>query len=191
VAVVAAVPLSLALGYRAGAAALLIIVCGWLYNLGLKASWWSWLPYALAFGALPAVATLARADHPWPAAWAMAAGALLGVSAHFANVLPDLRADAATGVRGLPHRMGARASVIAGPVLLLAATAAIVFGASGGIGVARWATLAVAVVVAAVAVTAGLSDRGSRAASRTYFLATVLVAVADIVLFAVSGGRLF
>ena len=38
------------------------------------------------------------------------AGALLGVAAHFANVLPDLADDRRTGVSGLPHRLGARAS---------------------------------------------------------------------------------
>jgi len=39
---------------------------------------------------------------------ALVAAALLGFAAHFANVLPVLRADAATGVRGLPQRLGPR-----------------------------------------------------------------------------------
>jgi 4-hydroxybenzoate polyprenyltransferase len=188
-ALVVAVVLSLALGYRAGIAALVIVACGWLYNLGLKATAWSWLPYALAFGTLPAVATLALPGHPWPAAWAVLAGALLGVSAHFANVLPDLVADAATGVRGLPHRLGARTSVIVGPVLLLAATASIVFGvgqADGAVSAADWGALAAAAVVAVIAITAGWR----RPAGRTFFLAVLLVAVTDIVLFGLSGGRL-
>ena len=34
-------------------AALVIVVCGWLYNLGLKATAWSWLPYAIAFKLIP------------------------------------------------------------------------------------------------------------------------------------------
>src|SRR5450756_2055986 len=107
VAAVAALILTLALsgalGWPGGGAALVTVLCGWLYNLGLKATVLSWLPYAIAFGILPAVATLSASPPRWPAAWALAAGALLGVAAHLANVLPDLCEYEATGVRGVPH----------------------------------------------------------------------------------------
>ena len=188
IALVAAIGLAAALGYRAGSAALVIVGCGWAYNLGLKATRWSWLPYALAFGTLPAVATLARADPRRPAAWALAAGAALGVAAHFANVLPDLLADAATGVRGLPHRLGAHASVVLGPVLLLAASGCVIFGgaADGFSGGARAAGFGGAALVAAVAIGAGWRHPSSR----VFFLATLVVAVADLALFGLSGGRL-
>jgi 4-hydroxybenzoate polyprenyltransferase len=55
-------------------------------------------------------------------------GALLGFGAHFANVLPDLRADAATGVRGLPHRLGPRAGVVVMAISLAAASVVLGFG---------------------------------------------------------------
>jgi 4-hydroxybenzoate polyprenyltransferase len=189
-ALIATVALSLALGYRAGLIALLTVACGWAYNLGLKATALSALPYAIAFGLLPAISTLARPDHRWPAAWAVAAGALLGVAAHFANVLPDLAADAATGVRGLPHRVGARASVVIGPVLLVAATAVIVIdGAHSGvrrIDAWRWVVLGGCVGVAVAALLAGLA----RPSSRLFFVGTVVVALADVALFGLTGGRL-
>ena len=38
------------------------------------------------------------------------------------NVVPDLAQDAATGIRGLPHRLGARASVALAVALLVAVT---------------------------------------------------------------------
>jgi 4-hydroxybenzoate polyprenyltransferase len=38
--------------------------------------------------------------------------ALLGVSAHFANVLPDMIADKLTGVNALPHILGQRLSAL-------------------------------------------------------------------------------
>ena len=44
-----------------------------------------------------------------PGGWSFA-GAALGGAAHLANVAPDLEDDLATGVRGLPHRLGARLS---------------------------------------------------------------------------------
>ena len=46
-------------------------------------------------------------------------------------MLPDLADDAATGVRGLPHRLGAAGSQVAAAGLLLAATLTLVFGPPG------------------------------------------------------------
>ena len=55
VAAVAAVGLSTALGWRGALLHLLAVVgSGVGYNLVLKATAWSWLPYAVAFGSLPA-----------------------------------------------------------------------------------------------------------------------------------------
>jgi hypothetical protein len=51
--------------------------------------------------------TLALPEPALASPWAFAAGALLGVAAHFANVLPDLDDDRATGVRGLPQSLAA------------------------------------------------------------------------------------
>jgi len=56
---------------------------------------------------------------------------LLGISAHFANALPDLLDDAETGVRGLPQILGPRASGLVTAATLLGATVLIaVFGAA-------------------------------------------------------------
>src|SRR5665811_979437 len=100
VALVLTLALSAALGWPGGAAAMATVACAWAYNLGLKATVLSWLPYAIAFGMLPAVATLSALPPRWPAAWTLTAGGLLGVAAHLANVLPDLGDDVATGIRG-------------------------------------------------------------------------------------------
>jgi 4-hydroxybenzoate polyprenyltransferase len=189
-ALIATVVFSLLLGLEPGLVALLTVAGGWAYNLGLKATVWSWVPFAVSFGLLPAIATLSRsgdrAGHNWPAGWAVIAGALLGVSAHFANVLPDLGDDAATGVRGLPHRLGRRGPVVVGPLLLIGSTLAIVGAGARNLGAARWVALGLAAVVAATAIAAGLR----RPSSRIFFVATVLVAAADLALFGLSGGRL-
>ncbi|MDQ1708977.1 MAG: hypothetical protein QOG49_362 [Frankiaceae bacterium] len=78
VALAVCVPLSFALGWRAGLAHLLTVGGGWVYNLLAKATAWSVVPYVVAFGALPSVVTLAAHSPglaPW---WATAGGALLG-----------------------------------------------------------------------------------------------------------------
>src|SRR4051794_21797714 len=93
-----------------------------LYDWPLKSTPLSVLPYLVAFGLLPAFVVLALPGDELPPAWLVAAGALLGGGAHFANVLPDLADDAATGGRGLPHRLGATGSTPAARLLLLGAT---------------------------------------------------------------------
>src|SRR5665648_667081 len=59
--------LSAALGWPGGAAALATVLCGWAYNLGLKATVLSWLPDPIAGGVLPAVAALPDSPPGWPA----------------------------------------------------------------------------------------------------------------------------
>jgi|SRR5450631_56090 len=186
VALTCAIALSAALGWGGGVAALVTVLCGWLYNLGLKATVLSWLPYAIAFGTLPAVATLSGSPPRWPPAWALSAGALLGVAAHLANVLPDLHEDVATGVRGLPHRLGPRATALAGAAILLAASAVILFGPVSQPGRWRWAGFAAAVLVAATAAATAYRDPSSR----RFFQATILIAGLNLAFFALSGTRL-
>lgn len=178
--------LAIGLGWQAGTAPVVIAISGLLYNFGAKATALSWLPYAVAFGSLPAAATLALPVHAWPVWWAVVAGALLGVAAHFANVLPDLIADERTGVRGLPHRLGSVVSAIMGPFLLLSATLVILFGSAERLD--RWRILAAVTfaVIAAVGVRVGVRSPGRR----ELFIAMIGLAGAAIALFALSGASL-
>ena len=86
------------------------------------------MPYAVSFALLTCFLTLGLDGSPWPQPWAVAAGALLGVGAHFLNVVPDVDDDLAEGVRGLPQRIGARASAVTGAVLMAAAATLVVTG---------------------------------------------------------------
>lgn len=182
VALVLNLALSAELGWPAGAAAVAVTACGWLYNVSLKKTVLSWAPYAVAFGMLPAVATFSALPPRWPPAWAGAAGALLGVAAHFANVLPDLSQDGETGIRGLPHRLGAKATALCGAGLLLAASAVILFG-PGRPGPWRWAGFFAALLLAGAAAASAYRDP----CSRRFFRATILVAAMDLTFFALSG----
>jgi len=171
VAVLATIPLSLACGWLAGVVHLLTVASGWAYNLGLKSTPWSWLPYAVAFGALPAFVSLAENPDAAPSLWLPLAGALLGVGAHFVNVLPDLADDAATGVRGLPHRLGAHRSQAGAAAVLVAAAVVIVVGAP---------VESRAVAVAALVGTALLAAVVLLAQGRTPFRAAIAMALADV-----------
>jgi 4-hydroxybenzoate polyprenyltransferase len=111
---------------------------------------------------------------------------LLGVAAHLANVLPDLGDDVATGIRGLPHRIGARTTALTAAAILLTASAVILFGPVGQPGTWRWAGFAAAVLVAGGAARIAYRDPSSR----RFFRAIILIAALDLVSFAFSGIRL-
>jgi 4-hydroxybenzoate polyprenyltransferase len=180
------VPLSLASGAAAGAAHLAGVAAAWGYNLGVKRTVLSWLPYAVGFGLLPAFVTLSFPGRPWPPAWSVAAGALLGVGAHVANVLPDIDADLACGVRGLPQRLGNRRARAVAPVPLVAACAVLVFGPPGPSGAAGYAALAVTGVPAVL--TALPAAAGSH--SRLPFLGALVTAATAVALLILNGGSL-
>jgi 4-hydroxybenzoate polyprenyltransferase len=180
VAAVVCVPLSLASGLLAGLVHLAAVAMAWAYNLRLKSTSVSWLPYAVAFGLFPSFITLGTPpDHAWAPWWAAAATALLGVGAHLANVVPDLADDLATGVRGWPHRFGQAARLIA-PVPLATAAILLAVAPAGPVGIAGWVTLAV--VAGLLAVIACWP--------RAPFLVTLAVAVVSVVLLVLRGDAL-
>ncbi|MDR7385040.1 UbiA family prenyltransferase [Promicromonospora iranensis] len=173
---------SLALGLAPGAAHLVAVGGAWAYNARLKATVWSWLPYALSFGLLAVFVVLAAPGPRVPAGWAVAAAALLGTGAHVANTLPDLEDDAATGVRGLPHRLGRRACGVLAPCLLLAAVGLVVTGPGGPPAPAAWFGGAVAACLALAAGATALA----RPRSRAPFGLSMGVAVVCVVLLALA-----
>jgi 4-hydroxybenzoate polyprenyltransferase len=111
---------------------------------------------------------------PW---WMPVSAALLGVGAHLLNVLPDLDDDARTGVRGLPHRIGARSLPRVATGVLLAASIVVAVGAD----VARTSSVVVLVVVGLLAVVV-VTGRG-----RLPFAAAIGIALADVVLLVLAG----
>lgn len=179
----ACVLLSAALGAVPGALHVGLVAVAWGYNAGLKSTAWSWVPYAVAFGGLPSVATLAVAD-PAPAPWWVTAGAAgLGVGAHLANVLPDLEDDAATGVHGLPHRLGRRRTATGAAAVLLAAAAVVVLASPGTPGAGGLLALAATAALATSAAVVALRSP----ASRWPFRAAMLTAAVVVVLLVATG----
>ncbi len=169
-ALLACLLLSLACGLPSATVHLLFgVAAGWTYNLGLKRTLWSPVPYAVAFAALPAVVSLALPSRAWPPGWMMLTGALLGVGAHLLNALPDLVDDAATGVRGLPHRLGATRVRRSAPLVLLAGSLVAAIGP--GPSPVGWVALGVCVALAVVA----LGAKG-----RVPFIAAIGIAAVDV-----------
>jgi heme o synthase len=176
--------LGLPFGLTATVCITLVGIFALLYDWPLKSTAFSIVPYLVAFGLLPAFAVVSLPGHPAPPVWLVAAGSLLGGGAHFANVLPDLADDAATGVRGLPHRMGAAWSQVAAAVLLLAATLTLVFGPAGP---PSWAGIAAAAAAVVVLPLGWYAARRASGRPVAMFRAVIAVALIDILLLIFSG----
>jgi len=185
VAVVLAIPLSLLLGLVPGLLLLVLVASGWAYNAGLKRTRASVVPYVTGFGALPAGVVAAAPGTPAAPWWLVTAGAALGAAAHLANVAPDLEDDLATGVRGLPHRLGAQVSAITGALLLGGASLVLVLGPDGSPTAAGWSCLVVAVPAVVVAALAGTARFRGLA-----FPAVMLLTVLDVALLVAGGAAL-
>jgi len=181
----AAVVLSLLLGIVPGLLLLALVASGWAYNAGLKRTPASVVGYVVGFGALPAGVVAAAPGAPIAPWWLIAAGAALGAAAHLANVAPDLEDDLATGIRGLPHRMGPRLSAVTGALLLGAASVLLVLGPDGPPTTAGWIGLGLALPAVVVAALAG-TPRFRRAA----FPAVMLLTVLDVLLLLAGGAAL-
>jgi 4-hydroxybenzoate polyprenyltransferase len=185
VAVCASLAMSLAIGVSTALVNAVMIAAGWAYNLRLKSTAWSALMYLVGFGLIPAFAASTLPGHPAPGWLVTAAAALIGLGAHFANVLPDLAADEATGVRGLPQRVAARWGPVAvraaALVLLLAASVLLLVAAHGS---RRW------VAIAGLAAAAALGLASARGSGRVPFFAAIGIAAIDVVVFAAGGEAL-
>ena len=118
IALIAAILLSFLgpLGVKGGFLHLLGIGSATAYNFGVKATWFSPLPYAISFGAMPWAIYSAVGKHP--PIWLFIDFMLISVSFHFLNVIKDLEWDRTQLVLGLPQRVGKKwsAGVAAGLV---------------------------------------------------------------------------
>jgi len=104
------------LGFKGGLVYMFGISMGVAYNFYFKFNVFSWLPYALAFAALPSCVVISKGLNP--PMWMWLGGAILGSAAHFINVIKDMDQDRLSGIGGLPQRIGKRNSIVAAAVLI-------------------------------------------------------------------------
>lgn len=182
-AIAIATPLHVALILLSGVPATLVLLgseaMAFAYNLGLKDLPVSVLAYAFSFGLTPAVITLGLSPPRLPAAWAMAAAALLGVAGHLTQVLADIPADRRLHHRGFPQLLGSRLSSAGAALAMIAA------GVWVAVGTGLWAV----VVLAAVPALGSLGAAGG-GRPRLAFRLTIVAALAVVGGLVVAGRRL-
>ena len=154
---------------------LLGVGCGVAYNFYFKSRSTSPLPYAVAFGAL--VGCVFIGAHRTPPWWVVVSGSLLGIAAHFANVLKDMDEDRVLGVMGLPQRLGGLTSIrVAGVVLAI---------------VALLLSLNISKVALPLLVAAGLAEVALLVSpKRGGFLAILVLALIDVFALLAAGSSI-
>jgi 4-hydroxybenzoate polyprenyltransferase len=128
IALAVALVLSLAgpLGIKGTLIHFLGILSATLYNLGLKKTIFSMLPYIVSFGAMPWAIYLSNGHRP--PTWIYLGFILFASAFHFLNVLKDLESDLAQGIIGLPQQMGKRRSIACAFVLASMGALVVAFG---------------------------------------------------------------
>lgn len=147
--------LALPLGIRAAAVITAAIASAWVYNLRLKDTLFSWVPYVVSFGLLPVFAWLVARDS-LPPAWIVLSAGGLGIAGHLMNTIPDLETDRKNGLSGLPHRLGHRGSLLLATAILATLLGVFTarthaFRAPSGAQVAAVSLAAALVIAAAIA----------------------------------------
>jgi 4-hydroxybenzoate polyprenyltransferase len=101
------------------------ILSATFYNLKLKSTILSPLPFIVSFGALPWAIYLPTGDQP--PLWLFIDFMLIAVAFHFFNVLKDFQWDINQGVLGLPQRLGRNVSSIVSISLVVSAVIVLIF----------------------------------------------------------------
>ena len=113
------------LGFKGGMVYMFGISMGVAYNFYFKFNVFSWLPYALAFAALPSCIAISKDIAP--PVWMWLGGAIFGSAAHFINVIKDIDQDRASGIGGAPQRIGKRNSIVVAALLIALGAATLYF----------------------------------------------------------------
>jgi 4-hydroxybenzoate polyprenyltransferase len=161
------------LGIKGGLIYLFGVGMGISYNLYFKSTLLSPLPFAIAFAAL--VACIVVATDRNPPLWLMFAASLLGVAAHFANVVKDIDQDLTSGIKGLPQRLGKKYSRVIVSTLLITTTLLLNY-------INPNTPLLVIGLIAAIIT--------SFAPNKLMFSALMITAVIDVVLMLNAAGKL-
>lgn len=170
-----------AAGPIGGSAHFVAVLSAWTYNLYLKPTPFSALPYAVSFGLVPGFVTYGLAPPAPPAVWATAACALLGVGAHLANAIPDVEADRSVAAGGLTAALGVTLATVASLCCLLGALALLV----AHLALSASASLAVLSLAAGGSVVVAIVGRG-----KGLFRYELALAGVAVVLLLAAGGSI-
>ena len=126
-ALISAVGLSLVgpLGLRGSAVHGIGLISATLYNLTLKKTIFSVIPFMISFGAMPWAIYVSEGKSP--TLWLCLGFIIFASAFHFLNVVKDLEWDLKQGIDGLPQRFGRKRSIFIATTLAIAGILLVIF----------------------------------------------------------------
>ena len=110
----------LAGGFIGGLAHLVAVASAFVYNRYLCRTSFSWLPYAISFGAYPLFLAQSASREFYPTIGLYLICALIGVIIHLLNAFPDIEIDRKAGLGGIAVALGRTNSlVLVGVIVVL------------------------------------------------------------------------
>ena len=156
-------------GLAATAVVLVGVGCGYLYDLRLSRTAWSWLPFAVGLPLVPVYAWLGSTGDLPPLLRLVPIGVLAGAGLALANGLADLERDVAGGIETAATKLGRGRAWTVHAGLLVAAIGLALLSLPGSTGDARSSGVPslVALVLGICLIAAGLAlGRGGGPRSR-------------------------
>ena len=109
----------LAGGFLGGLAHLIAVASAFVYNRYLCRTSFSWLPYAISFGAYPLFIAQTASREFYPTAGLYFICVLVGVIIHLLNALPDIDIDRKASLGGIAVSLGRTKSLVLVGVLVV------------------------------------------------------------------------
>lgn len=109
---IAGIMLAMSFGLPVGLVALVVLTSGLTYDVWLKGTLWSWVPYGIGIPALPVWSFLAAGAFTPVLLFSFPLGLLVSLALYLANTTPDIGGDRAYGIAGLGQRLGVGRSLV-------------------------------------------------------------------------------
>ena len=143
-----------------GVLGIAVVAIGLAYDLRLKGTAWSWLPFAVGIPILPVYGWLGATGALHPVFWALVPAAVLaGAALAIANTLVDVERDLAAGRTSIAARLGRRRASALGVGLTLAVEAVAVVALEAFAGRSPVGAVSAGAVVVAAVAAAWATDR--------------------------------
>jgi 4-hydroxybenzoate polyprenyltransferase len=184
--------LSLASGLATGVLAVAILGVGLLYDLWLRGTAWSWLPFALGVPLLPVYAWMgATGGVPQLFLVLVPAAFISGAGLSIANTLADVERDEDAGAGSVTRRLGPATAWLTHAMLqgtVVAVALASLLGVGAGVPILLGAAGATAVLFAGVTLTRSVSDAARERGWELEAVGTALLAAVWIAAVAPVAG---
>lgn len=181
-AAIVGVGLSALFGLPVVLVAIVVLAAGLAYDLWLKGTLVSWLPYGVAIPALPVWAFLAAGQFTLVLLLSFPLGILIALALYLANTIPDIEGDTNFGIAGLAQTLGVDRSlavtwVCFGVTMALLALMPVFLGNDPAL---LWPGIAVGAVLLVTMIVDDRANRSQASFRRGWYMSALLAGVLGI-----------